>query len=146
MRPACRAEFSRPSTSCPFMGRFFTRQEDEQSEQVTVVSYSLWQNRLHGDPNVLGRKLLLDRKPYLVIGVMPRNFEFPLMPGHLNSSELWIPVSFRERELSAGGGSSWDFNMVGRLKPGITLQQAESDAGRVAEQTMRNYPASMASL
>jgi len=81
-----------------------------------------------------------------VIGVMPRNFEFPLMPGHMNSSELWIPMSFRERELSSSGGASWNFTMVGRLKPGITLQQAENDAGRVAEQTMRNYPASMASL
>jgi putative ABC transport system permease protein len=130
----------------PLMGRFFTKQEDEQNEQVTVVSYSLWQNRLHGDANVLGTKLQLDRKPYVVIGVMPRNFEFPLMPGHMNSSELWIPMSFRERELSGSGGASWNFTMVGRLKPGITLQQAESDAGRVAEQTMRNYPASMASL
>jgi predicted permease len=130
----------------PLMGRFFTQQEDEQNGQVTVVSYSLWQNRLHGDPNVLGTKLLLDREPYVVIGVMPRNFEFPLMPGHMNSSDLWIPVSFDELELSGGGGFLWNFTMVGRLKPGITLQQAESDAGRVAEQTMKNYPTSMASF
>ena len=68
----------------PLMGRFFTQQEDDQQAPVTVVSYSLWQDRLHGDPGVLGKKILLDRKPYVVIGVMPRNFEFPLMPGHLN--------------------------------------------------------------
>ena len=83
----------------PLMGRFFTQQEDDQQAQVAVVSYSLWQNRLHGDPGVLGKKILLDRKPYVVVGVMPRNFEFPLMPGHLNSSEFWIPMSFTEQEL-----------------------------------------------
>jgi putative ABC transport system permease protein len=130
----------------PLMGRFFTQQEDDQQVPVTVVSYSLWQNRLHGDPGVLGSKILLDRKPYVVIGVMPRNFEFPLVPGHLNSSELWVPMSFNQPELSAGGESSWNFNMVGRLKSGITAAQAESDAERVAQETMRNYPAAMASL
>jgi putative ABC transport system permease protein len=130
----------------PLMGRFFTQQEDDQKAQVALISYSFWQNRLHGDPRALGTKILLDRKPYEVIGVMPRNFEFPLEPGHFNSSDLWVPMSFTEQEVSEGGASSWNFRMVGRLKPGITSAQAESDAERVAEETMRNYPASMASL
>src|SRR5271155_4227992 len=129
----------------PLMGRFFTQQEDDQKEQVAVISYSLWQNRLHGDPRVLGTKILLDRKPYVVVGVMPRNFEFPLVPGHLNSSELWVPMSFTQQELTTGA-ASWNFSMVGRLKPGITAVQAESDAERVAQETMRNYPAFMTSL
>jgi putative ABC transport system permease protein len=130
----------------PLMGRIFTQQEDDQQASVTVVSYSLWQNRLHGDPGVLGKKILLDRKPYVVVGVMPRNFEFPLMPGHLNSSELWVPMSFTEQERSVAAAANWTYSMVGRLKPGITAAQAESDAERVAEETMRNYPATMASL
>jgi putative ABC transport system permease protein len=130
----------------PLMGRFFTQQEDDQQVQVAVISYSLWQNRLHADPRVLGTKILLDRKPYEVIGVMPRNFEFPLVPGHQNISALWVPMSFTKTELSEGGASSWNFTMVGRLKSGITPGQAESDAERVAQETMRNYPASMASL
>jgi predicted permease len=129
----------------PLMGRFFTQQEDDQKEQVTVVSYSLWQNRLHGTSGVLGSKILLDRKPYVVVGVMPRNFEFPLVPGHLNNSELWVPMSFTQQELTTGA-ASWNFSMVGRLKPGITAAQAESDAERVAKETMRQYPAFMASL
>jgi putative ABC transport system permease protein len=129
----------------PLMGRFFTQQEDDQKEQVTVVSYSFWQNRLRGTSGVLGSKILLDRKPYVVVGVMPRNFEFPLVPGHLNSSELWVPMSFTQPELTTGA-ASWNFNMVGRLKPGMTAAQAESDAERVAEETMRQYPAFMASL
>jgi len=129
----------------PVMGRFFTQQEDDGKEQVTVVSYGLWQNRLHGDAHVLGSKILLDRKPYVVIGVMPRDFEFPLVPGHLNRSELWVPMSFTEQELTTGA-ASWNFNMVGRLKAGITPAQAQSDAERVAQATMRNYPAFMSSL
>jgi putative ABC transport system permease protein len=130
----------------PLLGRFFTQQEDDQKGQVTLISYSFWKNRLHGDPRVLGAKILLDRKPYEVIGVMPRNFEFPLVPGHLNNSELWVPMSFTQQELSTAGASSWNFQMVGRLKPGNSSAQAESDAERVAQETMRNYPASMASL
>ncbi|MEO8727549.1 MAG: FtsX-like permease family protein [Acidobacteriaceae bacterium] len=47
---------------------------------------------MHGDPQVLGRKILLDRKPYVMIGVMPRSFEFPLLPGHVNASQLWAPM------------------------------------------------------
>jgi putative ABC transport system permease protein len=130
----------------PLMGRFFTQHEDDQSVPVTVISYGLWKNRLHGDANVLGTKILLDRKPYLVIGVMPRNFEFPLVPGHLNNSELWVPMSFTPQEMGAGQQANWGFQMVGRLKPGISYPQAQQDAQRVAEQTMRAYPPFMASL
>jgi len=130
----------------PLTGRFFSQQEDEQSQLVAVVSYSLWQNRLHGDPHVLGTKILLDRKPYLVIGVMPRNFEFPLAPGHLNSAELWVPMSFTAQEIGPSGAAGWNYSMVGRLKPGRTAAQAQQDAERVAQETMKSYPPFMASL
>jgi putative ABC transport system permease protein len=128
----------------PLLGRFFTQQEDEQRQQVVVLSYGTWQKRFHGDRDILGKRILLDRKPYVVIGVMPRNFEFPLVPGHLNESELWVPISFNEQELSAAWAGGWDFAMVGRLKPGISATQAVSDAANVAGETMRNYPPFMA--
>ena len=130
----------------PLMGRVFNQQEDDQREPVTVVSYAMWQNRLHGDPHVMGTKILLDRKPYVIIGVMPRSFEFPLAPGHLNSAELWVPMSLTAQETSPAGSGNWGFAMVGRLKPGITPAQAQQDAERVAQETMRSYPAFMASL
>jgi putative ABC transport system permease protein len=130
----------------PLMGRFFTQKEDEQKDPVAVLSYSLWQNRLRGDPGVLGRKILLDRKPYVVIGVMPRNFEFPLVPGHLNNSQLWVPMSFKPEDVGPGGAAGWSYAMVGRLKPGVTAEQAVTDADRVAQETMRSYPPFMASL
>jgi putative ABC transport system permease protein len=127
----------------PILGRVFSQQEDEQHQQVTVLSYSTWQSRFNADPGVVGRKILLDRKPYVVIGVMPRNFEFPLVPGHLNRSELWVPMSFLPEELGTGA-ASWSFQMVGRLRPGVTADQAQSDAAAVARETVRSYPAFMA--
>jgi predicted permease len=130
----------------PVMGRWFTQQEDEQHQLVVVLSYGMWRERFHGDEKILGTKILLDRKPYLVIGVMPRDFEFPLTPGHLNNNELWIPLSLRPEEFTAGYAASWNFRMVGRLKPGVTPAQAQSDAQRVAKETMRSYPGFMRSL
>jgi predicted permease len=130
----------------PLLGRVFTAEEDEHSQQVAVLSYATWQNRFHGDRQILGTKVLLDRKPYLVIGVMPRNFEFPLVPGQLNRAELWVPMSFIPQELSTSGAANWSYQMVGRLKPGVSPTQAQGDAERVAQEIMRNYPANMASL
>jgi predicted permease len=130
----------------PLLGRVFTQQEDEQHQQVAVVSYGMWRTHFHGDAQILGTKILLDRKPYTVIGVMPRNFEFPLNPGHLNQTELWVPLSLQPEEFTGGSAASWISRMVGRLKPGITAEQAQSDAERVARETMRDYPAFMRSL
>ena len=124
----------------PLMGRVFTAQEDQQKEQVAVLSYSTWKSRFNGDPHILATKILLDRKPYIVIGVMPWSFEFPLYPGRLNRSELWVPMSLLPQELSAEANASWYLELVGRLKPGITSAQAQSDAQRVAQEIMRNYP------
>ena len=128
----------------PLMGRAFTQQEDEGSQQVAVLSYQVWHSRFHGDAHILGQKILLDRKPYEIVGVMPRGFEFPLVPGQLNRSELWVPMSFTQQEIAHAAG--WEFQMVGRLKPGVTPTQAEQDAGRAAREIMRGFPAYMSSL
>jgi predicted permease len=129
----------------PLMGRTFTQQEDEGSQQVAVLSYQMWHSRFHGDAQILGQKILLDRKPYEIIGVMPRDFEFPLVPGQLNRSELWVPMSLTQGELVQGAGN-WNFHMVGRLKPGVAPAQAQEDSQRVAQEIMRSFPAAMASL
>jgi predicted permease len=128
------------------LGRVFTADEVEHSQQVAVLSYATWQDRFHGDKRILGTKILLDRKPYLIVGVMPRNFEFPLLAGQLNHVELWVPMSLSPQELSSQAASNWSYQMVGRLKPGISPAQAQSDAQRVAQEIMRNYPAEIASL
>jgi putative ABC transport system permease protein len=124
----------------PLMGRVFTPQEDTQKAQVLVLSYATWKSRFNADPHVIGTTIDLDRKPYTVIGVMPRNFEFPIDAGRLNRCELWVPMSFSTEELSPEREGNWNFLMVGRLKPDITIAQVQDDAQRVAAQIMRNYP------
>src|ERR1019366_6413547 len=126
------------------IGRTFTQQEDEGSQRVAVISYQMWHSRFHGDAHILGQKILLDRNPYQIIGVMPRGFEFPLVPGQLNRSDLWVPMSITPLEINNAAG--WEFQMVWRLKPGVTPTQAEQDAGRAAREIMRGFPAYMSSL
>ena len=130
----------------PQLGRVSTKEEDEHSQQVAVLSHAAWKSRFNGNPQVVGTKVQLDRKAYVVIGVMPRNFEFPLVPGQLNHTELWVPMSFTAQELLPQAGANWSYQMVGRLKAGISATQAQSDAQRVAAEIMRGYPAMMASL
>jgi putative ABC transport system permease protein len=127
----------------PLLGRTFTQQEDDSAARLAVISYEMWHSRFHGDAGILGQKLLLDRKPYQVIGVMPRGFEFPLVPGQLNRSELWVPLSLTHAELTQGA-AGWSFYMVGRLKPGVTPAQAQQDAARAAQEIMRNFPPALA--
>ena len=127
----------------PLLGRTFTPQEDDSAARLTVISYEMWRGRFHGDAHILGHKLLLDRKPYEVIGVMPRGFEFPLVPGQLNRSELWVPLSLTHDELTQGTGG-WSFYLVGRLKPGVTPAQAQQDAVGAAQEIMRNFPPALA--
>lgn len=127
----------------PLIGRFFTQQEQDQKVQVALLSYTTWKKRFDGNPNILGKKILLDRNPYVVIGVMPRNFEFPLVPGRLNQSELWVPFKFTQQEMTTGS-ANWSYQMVGRLKPGVTMAEALADTSQVAKETVRTYPAFMA--
>lgn len=126
----------------PLLGRVFTAEEDDHGHQVALLSYSLWKGRFHGDPNVLGAHLELDRKPYLVIGVMPADFEFPIVAGRLNQTELWRPMSFTPQE-RADNGDNFQYGAVARIKPDVTLAQAGQDANRVAKTIQAEYPASM---
>ena len=124
----------------PLLGRVFTPEEDRQKAQVAVLSYATWKSRFNGSPHVIGTTLDLDREPYTVIGVMPRSFEFPLWAGSSRHCEIWVPMSFSAQELSPAGGQSWYLLMVGRLRPGVTMAQAQHDTQRVATQIMRNFP------
>ncbi len=126
------------------MGRVFTREEDESRSQVAVLSYATWMSRFHSDPRAIGEAVEIDRKPYEIIGVMPRVFEFPLFPGQLNRTEMWIPVSFTAGDMK--NDSSWNFPMVGRLKAGVSVEQARQDSERVTQAIMRGWPAQYSSI
>jgi putative ABC transport system permease protein len=130
----------------PILGRVFTAQEDDAGQEVAVISYGLWTDRYHRDPQVLGSSIMLDRKPYSVIGVMPRGFEFPLRFGRLYQAQLWVPLSLSPDELSDQSSGFWGYQMIARLKNGVSLRQAAQDADRVAQQMMRDFPGSLSAI
>jgi putative ABC transport system permease protein len=130
----------------PVLGRVFTPQEEDARQPLAVISYALWLNRYNCDPHVLGSSIVLDRKAYSIIGVMPRSFEFPLRAGHLDQVQLWVPMSLTPDELSNPYAGYWGYHMVARLKDGVTLPQAAQDANRVAGQIMSSFPASMSAI
>jgi len=129
----------------PMLGRTFTKQEEDDRQQVAVISYQMWRNRFSSDANVLGKKLLLNRRSYEIIGVMPRTFEFPMVPGQLNRSELWVPMSFSQGELVNQAGS-WNFFLVGRLKPDVTAEQARQNMEPFGQEIVQRLPAAIQSM
>jgi predicted permease len=89
---------------------------------------------------------VLNREPYSVIGVMPRDFEFPLRFGRFDQAQVWVPLSLTPDELSEQHSGFWGYQMIARLKDGVTLPQAAQDADRVARQIMRDFPSSMSAI
>jgi putative ABC transport system permease protein len=124
----------------PMRGRWLTREEDESSRPVVLLSYALWQRSFGFDPAVIGRTIKLNRKLYTIIGVMPRGFQFPLSGPRSNSTpaEVWIPVSFTPRELQVRG-DSFNFGVIARLRPGVVLAQANREAEQVAARIKQSY-------
>jgi len=105
----------------PILGRVFTAQEEDAHQPLAVISYALWLNRYHRDPLVLDSFIVLDRRPYAIIGVMPRSFEFPLQTGRLEQAQLWVPMSLTADELSDQHAGFWGYHMIARLKDGVAL-------------------------
>lgn len=123
----------------PMMGRNFTQAEDDKAAPVAIISYSLWRERFHSDEGVVGRTIDLDRRPYTIIGVMPRNFEFPLDPGRLSHRDLWVPMSFTPDERQ-DETDNFQYGAIARLKPGATLAQAQSDLARLVAAVQARIP------
>ncbi|HMC32320.1 MAG TPA: ABC transporter permease [Candidatus Angelobacter sp.] len=130
----------------PILGRVFTKEEDDSHQPLAVISYALWLNRFHHDEHVVGSSIVLDRKAYTIIGVMPRDFEFPLNPGRLDQAQLWVPMSFTPEDLSDNSAGFFGYNMVARLKGDVTVAQAAADADRVAQQIMHDFPISLSAI
>jgi predicted permease len=101
------------------LGRNFLPEEDRpKGEKVALVGYDLWQRLFSGDRNVLGRFITLDNEPYKTIGVLPREAIFP------DRAEIWVPLAPNGAE---GLTNGWGGHGIGRLKPGVTVQQASVD-------------------
>jgi predicted permease len=125
----------------PLLGRTIAPEEDAPGYNVVLLSYGLWQRRFGGATAILGQAIDLDRQPYTIIGVMRRNFEFPLTGPVDNGSpaELWMPMAFTPAELQDWGGTYVN-SVVGRLRPGVTLDQARGEAKSLAHIIVVSYP------
>ena len=108
----------------PVIGRGFTQAEDHPDSGVAVISYRLWQGRFGGDPGVVGRVVDFDRKPTTIVGVLPKDFEFPL-PGlpFGGGHDVWVPLGITPEERAVIG--NYNFDVIARLKPGVKMAQAQ---------------------
>jgi predicted permease len=128
----------------PPLGRNFTADEDRVgNEKVVILGYHIWRSLFASDSNILGKRIVLDRQPYTIVGVMGKNFVFPIET-QLDISELWVPMAFTQEERKAVG-DNFGYNTVARLKPGVSLAQAQADVERVAQIIRDGYPAAVKS-
>jgi putative ABC transport system permease protein len=117
----------------PLRGRTFSSQDYQPgNERVVVISHSLWQRRFGGDQNLVGQKLTLNGQPYTVVGVMPPEFQFP------PDREVWAPRVLRENDRQLRGPTYW--NVIARLKPGVTINQAQDEMNAIAGRLASQYP------
>ncbi len=117
------------------LGRTFTPQEDSpRGSSVVILSYGLWQRRFGGDAHVIGKSLSLGNEPYTIIGVMGRDFRTE------QDADLWIPFQFDLNSTNQGHY----FQVAGRLKPGVTLAQANAQMKVATAEFQRLYPDALA--
>jgi len=115
-------------------GRSFTSEEDRPgAPRAAILSYGLWQSRYAGDPNIVGRPIMLDDKEYSIVGVLPANFRFPT-PG--TQPQVFVPLA---APLDASSGI-WYLGVIGRLKPGVTLTQAAADLSLIDNRSLPLLP------
>jgi len=115
-------------------GRTFLPEESEPGrEQVVVLKHSFWQQHLGGDPNIIGKTITLNRKVFTVVGVMPADFNYPY-----NTGEMWTPLVFDGEEQR--NRENHYLRVIGLLKPGATLAQAEAELHGIAARAQQQFP------
>jgi putative ABC transport system permease protein len=117
----------------PMLGRTFQEGEDEPGrERVVILSERLWKRRFGGAPSIVGQDIRFDDENFTVIGVMPRNFDFPL------TMEVWTPYAMPPARRNSRG----DHNLmtIARLKPGVTVDQAHADVDRLGARLQSQFP------
>jgi putative ABC transport system permease protein len=128
----------------PQLGRAFLPKEDEPGNHVVILSHELWQSRFGGDRRVINQTITLNGIPYQIIGVMPPRFAFPI---ETVPAELWTTMADLRQSVDGNPpvteirGSAF-LRCVGRLKPGVSLMQAQSNITQITAALARQYPAS----
>ena len=116
----------------PQLGRAFTADEDSRRVKVVVLSYALWQRRFGKDPGLVGRSIVMNGQNTTVIGIMPRGFSFPA-----KTTEFWVPSDLTAQDYAQRG--SHYLNVVARLKPGVSVAQAQSEMSAIAKRLGEQY-------
>ena len=121
----------------PARGRVFRAEEDKPGgDDVAVISHGLWQRRFGSDPNVVGKQIALDGRTVEVVGVMPEGFYFPD-----KDAELWKPIAFDAELLAPNNRGSHFLEVVGRIKPGVSFEQAQAEIASTAQQIGQDHAA-----
>jgi putative ABC transport system permease protein len=119
----------------PALGRTFLPEDDVPGKaHAVVLGHGFWMRRFGGDRNILGKALTLDGQPYSVIGVMPEGFQFP------TRVELWLPSEFTPQDLGPGARGAHYLRVLARLKPGVSLGQAQAEMTGIANRLQEQYP------
>jgi putative ABC transport system permease protein len=128
----------------PALGRTFTREEDTPGkEREVVLGDALWRSRFHADPTILNRVIHLDGAAYMVVGIMPRGFDFPRaneMPGDFtfaSKTQLWVPIAL---PAVTPRFTSSELAIVARLQPGLSVAQAQNAMDLFAQRMDREHP------
>jgi predicted permease len=120
----------------PKLGRVFTEEEGAKGkDQVVVLSDGLWTDMFGRDPEVLGKELRLSGLQYKIVGVMAADFQLP--GGH---DRLWVPLSFTPEQMSDDSRHSNNWQMIGRLAPGVTLQRAQARIDALNAENKQRFP------
>jgi len=118
----------------PLLGRSFLAEEDQPgANRVVVLSYSLWQSRYGADRNILNRDILLNGEKHSVVGVMPASFQF-----FAKDVRLWVPIALDQEDWANRGGHY--LTVVARLKPGMSVSQAQADMNAVMRRIAMDHP------
>jgi putative ABC transport system permease protein len=129
----------------PVKGRFFEAEECKLGrDDVVILSARLWQRRFNSDPQIIGKKLLLNGKSFTVVGVMPPGFDFPLQLFNLGNggqfrerADIWKPLAFPDEEMKARG--SRGYFVIGRLAAGTSVEQSQAEIETINAQMRREH-------
>ncbi len=120
----------------PSLGRGFLPEEDKPGTRVVILSSGLWQRRFGADPRIVGQSVNLNGESYSIVGVMPPGVD---LPGFDNwKDQLWVPIAFSSEEAKARGNHYLE--VIARMKPGVTLQQARAEMQTITGRLAQQYP------
>jgi putative ABC transport system permease protein len=120
----------------PALGRAFLNEEDRPGhDRVVILSHGLWRRRFAGDSAVIGRSVTIDGQSHTIVGVAPAGFRFPD-----DETEIWKPIAFTAENLSENERGSHYLSVIARMKPGVTITQAQADMAALAQRMQQQHP------